>query len=114
MDETRRTQPAAPAAARGFSGSTSALCTSATGGSFQCVPGFHKEFTEYVAAHGPDEPLDAAKLAHRAQQIPGKKGDLLIWSNFLPHGNGRNTDTTPRMAQYLAMWPAGSQPDSAT
>jgi ectoine hydroxylase-related dioxygenase (phytanoyl-CoA dioxygenase family) len=85
--------------------------TSATGGSFQCVPGFHREFASWAAAQqlAPGERLNASSLSERAVQIPGRKGDLLIWHSALPHGNGRNTDSSPRLAAYLSMWPAGDQ-----
>lgn len=38
--------------------------------------------------------------------IDGNKGDFLVWHSFLPHGNGTNFGTTPRMCQYITMWPA--------
>lgn len=39
----------------------------------------------------------------------------MIWHSALPHGNGLNTDDTPRLeASYLSMWPAGDQGASGT
>jgi hypothetical protein len=77
--------------------------TSATGGNFKCVPKFHDEFAEWARSQPSDEPLTPASLADRAVQIAARKGTLLVWHNFLPHGNGKNTDATPRLAQYMAM-----------
>ena len=39
----------------------------------------------------------------------GKRGDLLIWSQFTPHGSGRNTSNHCRMAQFLTMGIASPQ-----
>ncbi len=40
------------------------------------------------------------------KSIAGKAGDLLIWDQMLPHGNGHNTSDQPRLAQYITMRPA--------
>ena len=37
------------------------------------------------------------------KSISGKAGDLLIWDQMLPHGNGHNTSDKPRLAQYITM-----------
>ena len=37
--------------------------------------------------------------------IEGNKGDFLLWHSFLPHSNGTNFGTKPRMCQYITMWP---------
>jgi hypothetical protein len=76
-------------------------------GGFQCVPGFHNRFEEWVKTqtadrdpHHPD--LDGLEVV----SIPGKAGDLLIWHNLLAHGNGTNRSDKPRLAQYVTMSPA--------
>jgi hypothetical protein len=35
-----------------------------------------------------------------------KAGDLCIWTTRLPHGNGDNTSSAIRLAQYITMNPA--------
>jgi ectoine hydroxylase-related dioxygenase (phytanoyl-CoA dioxygenase family) len=76
-------------------------------GGFQCVPGFHKLFPEWLktqpADRNPRQP-DLADL--EIKSIPGKAGDLLIWHRLLAHGNGHNRSDKPRLAQYITMSPA--------
>jgi ectoine hydroxylase-related dioxygenase (phytanoyl-CoA dioxygenase family) len=76
-------------------------------GGFQCVPGFHRTFEEWVktqpADRNPRSPdLDGLEV----KAIPGKAGDLLIWHRLLAHGNGHNRSHAPRLAQYITMSPA--------
>ena len=81
--------------------------TDANQGGFQCVPGFHKRFYEWVktqpAGRDPMRP-DMRDLEPVA--IPGKAGDLLIWHSLLPHGNSRNTSGKPRWCQYITASPS--------
>jgi ectoine hydroxylase-related dioxygenase (phytanoyl-CoA dioxygenase family) len=76
-------------------------------GGFQCVPGFHRQFHEWVktqpADRNPHRP-DMTELTLR--QVPGKAGDLVIWHSLLPHGNSHNTSDRPRWSQYILMHPA--------
>ena len=73
-------------------------------GGFQCVPGFHHTFAEWVKAQPHDRNRRQPDLdGLTVQAIPGKAGDLLIWHRLLAHGNGRNTTDRPRLAQYIAM-----------
>lgn len=84
--------------------------TSEDQGGFQCIPGFHKRFYEWVqtqpADRNPRHP-DMTGLAYKS--IPGKAGDLLIWHSLLAHGNGHNRSDRPRLAQYISMRPPGSE-----
>ena len=40
------------------------------------------------------------------RKVPANKGDLIIWRRELAHGNGLNTSSRPRLAQYINMYPA--------
>ena len=81
--------------------------TSADQGGFQCVPGFPRQFPEWVKTQPADRNPRAPDLTElEVKSIPGRAGDLLIWDSLLPHGNGRNTSDRPRLAQYIAMGPA--------
>jgi hypothetical protein len=80
-------------------------------GGFQCVPGFHKDLDTWIAAqpadlnlHYPD--LDRLPPGLKVEQIPGHAGDLVIWNQYLAHGNAVNLSQTPRLAQYIRMAPA--------
>jgi hypothetical protein len=44
-------------------------------------------------------------VSHIDIPYTGKAGDLVIWHQFLPHGNSRNESALPRLAQYIAMFP---------
>lgn len=82
-------------------------------GGFQCVPGFHRDFFEWVktqpAGRDPMRP-DMTDLEPVA--IPGKAGDLLIWHSLLPHGNSRNTSDKPRWCQYISASPSREEDES--
>ena len=76
-------------------------------GGFQCVPGFHRRFSDWVKTQpsdrNPGQP-DMAGLTLR--KVSGKAGDLLIWHSLLPHGNSENMSERPRWSQYILMSPA--------
>jgi ectoine hydroxylase-related dioxygenase (phytanoyl-CoA dioxygenase family) len=85
--------------------------TDADMGGFRCIPGFHKNLNEWIAAqpagrnpHLPD--LNALPPGMAVTPIVAKAGDLIIWNSLLAHGIGRNLATRPRLAQYITMWPA--------
>jgi len=76
-------------------------------GGFQCVPGFHRTFDEWVKTQPEDRNTRAPDLdGLEVKAIPGDAGDLLIWHRLLAHGNGHNRSNLPRLAQYVTMSPA--------
>jgi hypothetical protein len=79
-------------------------------GGFTCVPGFHKVAAEWVKSRpgqGSTVPdLSELPPGFEMVPVPMKAGDLLIWNRLLLHGNGYNLSNTPRMAQYITMFPA--------
>src|SRR5207247_7396951 len=94
--------------------------TTAEMGGVQCIPGFHKEgVLEEWAARQPEDrnprvpAISSLPEGYKVTPIPGNAGDLLIWNRRLAHGNGRNTRTRPRLAQYISMSPAPRPPLSA-
>jgi ectoine hydroxylase-related dioxygenase (phytanoyl-CoA dioxygenase family) len=87
-------------------------------GGFHCVPGMHKYLREYIKKvpsppqrerfHTHGVPINVPKPALqrlKLQKIPAKKGDLVIWRRELAHGNGHNVSSSPRLAQYINMYP---------
>lgn len=79
-------------------------------GGFQCVPGFHRYFHEWVKTQPADRNThlpDTTGLP--IKHISGKAGDLIIWHSLLPHGNSRNISRVPRWSQYILMTPAEEQ-----
>ena len=92
--------------------------TSADMGGFQCVPGFHRNLAEWVAAQPTDRnphntDLNALPAGMRVTPIPAKAGDLIIWNTLLAHGNGHNVSNKPRLCQYITMSPVSHPVDEA-
>ena len=76
-------------------------------GGFQCIPGFHKQFYNWVKTQPADRNFHSPDLTSlKVQPIAGKAGDLLIRHRLLAHGNGCNRSQKPRLAQYITMSPA--------
>ncbi len=77
-------------------------------GGFQCVPELYQELDVWLARRSADQ--RAARMpdltGYTITKVPLRAGDLVIWSNLLPHGNGHNRSGRPRMAQYITMFPA--------
>lgn len=83
-------------------------------GTFQCVPGFHRQFEDWVRSQPEDRnPRQPDLEGLEVEKIPGQAGDLLIWHRLLPHGNSPNTSSRPRLAQYITMSPANDRDDTA-
>ena len=101
-------------------------------GGFECVPGFHNEFNDWVSRRGaisstgesteapckgeytplrpgPLEESDKsndASVLRRVEHIPLRKGDLLFWDNRLPHANAfKNLKGTSREVIYVSFLP---------
>jgi hypothetical protein len=82
--------------------------TAADQGAFRCVPGFHRRIGKWLE----ELPLGANPRDERLMEtlgaipIPGRAGDLIIWSQALPHGASPNRSAKPRVAQYVRMMPS--------
>ena len=76
-------------------------------GGFQCVPGFHARFADWVRSQPADrDPRHPDLTGLEVKSIGGQAGDLVIWHSLLAHGNGHNRSDRPRLAQYITMSPA--------
>lgn len=81
--------------------------TDADQGGFQCIPGFHRTFYDWIKTQPADRnPKFPDMTGLEVKVVDGKAGDLVIWHRLLPHGNGHNRSTRPRLAQYILMSPA--------
>jgi hypothetical protein len=76
-------------------------------GAFRCVPGLFADLDGWLERHPDAGTSDVDLEGHPLVPVPGAAGDLILFSSRLPHGNGVNTAATPRVVQYVAMWPAG-------
>lgn len=76
-------------------------------GAFRCVPGFNRRLEAWLdslplGADPREQDLHALGVKH----IGGRAGDLVIWSDKLPHGASPNRGARPRIVQYINMYPA--------
>lgn len=78
--------------------------TAADQGAFRAVPGFHHRIDGWLDSLGTTDPR-SVDLSAEAITIPGKAGDLVIWRQDLPHGASPNHAKSPRLVQYLTMYP---------
>src|SRR5947209_2909071 len=73
-------------------------------GAFTCVPGFHRRIGAWLASMPHDaDPRRQDLHALGSQPIGGSAGDLIIWSDALPHGSRPNRGRAPRIVQYIRM-----------
>jgi hypothetical protein len=76
-------------------------------GGFQCVPGLYRNLNEWVKWQPPDRDSFKPDISgFEIVKVQSKAGDLLIWDSRLPHGIRENHSDRPRLAQYIAMFPA--------
>ncbi|QQX78948.1 phytanoyl-CoA dioxygenase family protein [Shewanella sp. KX20019] len=84
-------------------------------GAFTCVPGYHKKLNAVASggllsvAEG-DDPYHFPNLHGVA--IAAKAGDLIIWHHALPHGGSPNKADTPRIVQYINIYPEQDRGES--
>lgn len=72
-------------------------------GAFTLIPGFHHRIEDYLTRF--DHPESAiADLRNKGLEIPveGKKGDLIVWLESLPHAASPNHSDLPRFVQYVS------------
>ena len=88
-------------------GVLSLVDVSAEAGGLQVVPGFHRQFADWVRTQPPDrDPRQPDMNGLELVSVEMNAGDLVIWHSLLPHGTGRNNSPQPRLAQYITMFPA--------
>ena len=76
-------------------------------GGLQLVPGFHRQFEQWVQTQPADRDVRKPDISGYALVKPAMQaGDLVIWHSLLPHGTARNNADRPRLAQYISMFPA--------
>lgn len=75
----------------------------AEGGAFSLVPGYQNKVEELLKEHGsPEKTMEWLKEQRLAIKLAGKKGDLILWLESLPHAATANTSSRPRFVQYVA------------
>lgn len=82
--------------------------TPAHQGAFCCVPGFHRRIDSWLRCLPPGTNPRHEILKSPAVGVAGRAGDMVLWSDWLPHGASANRGDYPRIVQYIAMYPADS------
>ena len=91
----------------GVQGVLALVDVSEAAGGLQVIPGFHRQFEEWVKTQPADrDPRQPDITGFELKSVAMNAGDLAIWHRLLPHGTGRNNSTRPRLAQYITMSPA--------
>ncbi|HTR84987.1 MAG TPA: phytanoyl-CoA dioxygenase family protein [Reyranella sp.] len=80
--------------------------TPADQGAFCCVAGFHRRIESWLGGLPPGVDPRREILKHPATAVAGRAGDMVLWSDSLPHGASPNRGLYPRIVQYIAMYPA--------
>jgi hypothetical protein len=72
-------------------------------GPLKVVPGFHKQFDDWQQKY-PDEieSYHQMRTTLKPEYIAGKKGDVVLWLQTLPHAASCNHSDLPRFVQYLS------------
>lgn len=72
-------------------------------GPFTMIPGYHRQINTLLEQYGgPEQAMAALREQRLEQAVPGKKGDLVIWIESLPHAASANHSNLPRFVQYIS------------
>jgi len=72
-------------------------------GPFKLVPGFNHQFEDWMKTY-PD-PIEAQQEMQKkltGTPVTGKKGDIILWLQTLPHAASANHSNLPRFVQYIS------------
>ncbi|AYV84058.1 MAG: hypothetical protein Hyperionvirus16_33 [Hyperionvirus sp.] len=82
-------------------------------GGFQCVPGFHKEYPNWVTEkdfkndygegvyHFSKTDKIDMKYVHSPKRVPVPRGTVIFWTQFMAHGTKPNNSNNPRCIQFM-------------
>lgn len=72
-------------------------------GPLTVVPGFQHRFEDWIKRYpDPDEAQAVMKKELTGVPVPGKKGDVVLWLQTLPHTASTNHSDLPRFVQYVS------------
>jgi hypothetical protein len=72
-------------------------------GPLTVVPGFHHRFEDWIKRYpDPDEAQAVMRKELTGVPVPGKKGDVVLWLQTLPHTASTNYSDLPRFVQYVS------------
>jgi|GEM_PF-592579 len=74
----------------------------ADGGAFSLIPGYHKLLDDLLKTHGSAQgAMEALRDKGLEKHVAGKKGDLIVWIETMPHAATPNRSDRPRFVQYI-------------
>jgi Phytanoyl-CoA dioxygenase (PhyH) len=82
-------------------------------GAFRCVPALFQDRAAWFERHADADLSHIDVEDNDIVSVACQAGDLLLWDSRLPHGNGRNRDSSPRITQAVTMQPPGFWGESA-
>lgn len=72
-------------------------------GPLTLVPGFHHRFDHWMSTYpDPDKAQQVMQSTLTGVPVPGKKGDVVLWLQTLPHAASANYSDLPRFVQYIS------------
>jgi len=72
-------------------------------GPLTLVPGFHHQFEDWIKTYpDPNEAQQVMQNSLTGIPVPGKKGDIVLWLQTLPHAASANYSDLPRFVQYIS------------
>lgn len=71
-------------------------------GTFSLVPGFHKKINNVLEGNNPEAAMEKIRETEKVEYLAGKKGDLILWLQSLPHAASANRSDIPRFVQYVS------------
>lgn len=71
-------------------------------GAFSLVPGYHHKIKDVLKTSDPVAAINSIKETEEITYLAGKKGDLILWLEAIPHAATANNSNLPRFVQYLS------------
>lgn len=72
------------------------------GGAFSLIPKMHHQFPSLIQEYGGmHEAAEMLRSQNKDMKITGKKGDLILWIETMPHAATPNESDIPRFVQYI-------------
>lgn len=72
------------------------------GGAFSLIPKMHHQFQSLIQEYGGmHEAVEVLRTQNKDVKIAGKKGDLILWIETMPHAATPNESDKPRFFQYI-------------
>lgn len=72
-------------------------------GALTLIPGFHHQIETFLSEYSsPELAIEQLRTANCEVAVAGKKGDLIVWLEALPHAASPNHSDQPRFVQYVS------------